>query len=86
MGPTDPVPQHCLTLFITGSRQVSLSTAVATTMVVSVESEEEGEDQTMEEEEEEKQQTTTGVDNIREMLDEIEEQVAARLTTVCFET
>jgi hypothetical protein len=64
---------------------VSLSTAVATTMVVSVESEEEGEDQTMEEEEGEKQ-TTTGVDNIREMLDEIEEQVATRLTTVCFET
>jgi hypothetical protein len=48
-------------------------------MVVSVESEEEGEeqDQTMEEEEGEK--TTTGVDNIREMLDEMEEQVATRL-------
>jgi hypothetical protein len=55
-------------------------------MVVSVESEEEGEqDQTMEEEEE-GEKTTTGVDNIREMLDEIEEQVVTRLTTVCFET
>ncbi len=51
-------------------------------MVVSVESEEEGEgDQTMEEEEGEK--TTTGVDNIREMLDEIEEQVATRLWQLC---
>ncbi len=44
------------------------------------EEEGEGEDQTMEEEEGEK--TTTGVDNIREMLDEIEEQVAMRFTWV----
>jgi hypothetical protein len=54
-------------------------------MVVSVESEEEGEgeDQTMEEEEGEKQ-TTTGVDNIREMLDEIEEQVLSQRFTTGF--